>query len=431
MAGSPEDDGSPNSASGGSTADGLELRDTKDLEAGDYLPPVQLVPSAIEHPKNAFHEIVFIAVLACAQLMTQAGLAMSITPLHIISNSFGTDNPGQRSWIPAAYSLTVGTFILIAGRLGDLYGHKKLVIIGYSWYALWSLLAGFSVYSNIIFFDCCRAFQGIGPALLLPNSIAILGRAYKPGLKKSIIFSLYGATAPSGFVVGAVFSSLLTQRLWWPWAYWIAAIALVVLAVLGAFVIPYTPPPILDDSESAFTRIDIWGSITGVLGLVLINFAWNQAPVVGWQTSYTYILLIVGVIFMGIFGYVESRVAKFPLIPPEIMNGDSGFLLGCVALGWAGFGVWVFYFWQFMESLRNLTPLLATAQFSPVVASGFCAAIATGLLLGRLAGSTIMLMALLAFITGLILVATAPINQSYWGQTFVSLIIMPWGMYVT
>ncbi|KIN07549.1 hypothetical protein OIDMADRAFT_99662 [Oidiodendron maius Zn] len=390
--------------------------------------PEDDVQSALEHPQNLLHEIVFVAVLACAQFMTQAGLAMSIAPLHIIGSSFGTNNPGQRSWMPAAYSLTVGTFILIAGRLGDLYGHKRLVIIGYSWFALWSLLAGFSVYSDIIFFDCCRAFQGIGPALLLPNSIAILGRAYKPGLKKSIIFSLNGATAPSGFVVGAVFSSLLSQRLWWPWAYWIAGIALLVLAVLGAFVIPYTPPPERDNSVSTFARIDIWGSVTGVSGLVLINFAWNQAPVVGWDNPYTYVLLIVGFISMGIFGYIESRVAKFPLIPPEIMNRDTGFLLGCVALGWAAFGVFVFYFWQFLESLRNLTPLLATAQFSPVLVSGFCAAIVTGLLIDRLPGSTIMLMALLAFTTGLILVATAPVHQSYWAQTFVATIIMPWGM---
>lgn len=408
----------------------LELQNTKDIQASDYLSPAHQVQSVVERPQNALHEIVFVAVLASAQLMTQAGLAISLAPLRIIGSSFGTDDPGQRSWMPAAFSLTVGTFILIAGRLGDLYGHKKLVIFGFVWYALWSLLAGFSVYSNIIFFDCCRALQGIGPAFLLPNSIAIMGRAYKPGLTKSIVFSLYGATAPSGFVLGAVFSSLLAQKLWWPWAYWIMAIALLMLAVLGAFVIPYTPPPVLDNSETVFARIDIWGSITGVSGLVLINFAWNQAPIAGWQNPYIYVLLIVGFIFMGLFAYVESRVSKFPLIPPEIMTADTGFLLGCVALGWAAFGIWVFYFWQFMEGLRDLTPLLASAQFTPVSLSGLCAAGVTAVLLGRIPGSTIMIMALLAFTIGLILLATAPVDQSYWAQTFVSLLVMPWGMYV-
>jgi hypothetical protein len=187
---------------------------------------------------------------------------------------------------------------------------------------------------------------------------------------------------------------------------------------------------VLDDSETAFTRMDIWGCITGVSGLVLINFAWNQAPVVGWQNPYTYVLLIVGFISMGAFAYIEKHVSKFPLIPPEIMTADTGFLLGCLGLGWSGFGIWVYYFWQFMEGLRNLTPLLTTAQFSPVVLSGLCAAIVAGLLLGRIPGSSIMLIALLAFTTGLILVATAPVEQSYWSQTFVSILLMPWGMYV-
>jgi MFS family permease len=431
MASAPADDIPDSPARDGNlNSNNLELQETKELQASDDLPGAHLVQSHVERPQNALHEIAFVAVLCCSQLMTQAGLAVSVAPLRIIGNSFGTADPGQRSWMPAAYSLAVGTFILIAGRLGDLYGHKRFIIAGFAWYALWCLLAGFSTHVNIIFFDCCRAFQGIGPAFLLPNSIAILGRAYKPGLRKAIIFSLFGATAPSGFVIGAIFSTLLTQKLAWPWAYWIMAIALFVLAVLGYFFIPHTPPPVLDDSESAFTRIDIWGSITGVSGLVLINFAWNQAPIAGWSNPYVYVLLIVGFIFMGVFAYVESRIAKFPLIPHEVMTADTGFLLSCVALGWASFGIWLYYFWQFLEGLRNITPFHASLQFIPCIVSGFCAAIVTGLVLGRIPGSSIMLIALLSFTTGLILLVTAPVGQTYWAQTFVSTIIMPWGMCV-
>jgi MFS family permease len=360
--------------------------------------------------------------------MSQAGLGQGIVPLYTIGNSFGIHNPGELSWFPAAFSLTVGTFILIAGRFGDLYGHKRFVIGGFLWFGLWSLLAGFSVYSNAIFFDCCRAFQGIGAAFLLPNSIAILGRAYKPGLRKAIIFSLFGATAPAGFVVAAAFSSLLAQDAWWPWAYWILAIVLVLYAVLAAVVIPYTPPPVPDNYESTFTRVDGLGSITGVSGLVLINFAWNQAPVVGWSNPYTYILLIVGFIFMGLFAFVEMRIAKFPLVPLDAMSADIGFLLTCIVFGWASYSVWIYYFWQFLQELRHVSPLLASAQFSPVVVSGLCAAMATGFLLGRVSGSVIMFIALCFFTIGLILLATAPVDQTYWAQTFVSLIIMPWGM---
>lgn len=149
------------------------------------------------HAFSLLHEILFVAIICSAQLLTQAGFAQAIVPLHIIGESFGALNPGQLSWFAAAYSLTVGTFILIAGRLGDILGHKKLFIAGYLWYGLWSLVAGLSVYSRSqIFFDICRALQGIGPALLLPNALAILGRTYPPGRRKDMMFSLFGAAAP-------------------------------------------------------------------------------------------------------------------------------------------------------------------------------------------------------------------------------------------
>lgn len=388
---------------------------------------VQQVQSRLDEKKSLISEAAFVGVLCSAQLMTQAGLAQSIAPLHIIGNSFGTSNPGQLSWFAAGYSLTVGTFILIAGRLGDLYGHKLFFVLGFVWYALWSLLAGFSVYSSQIFFDCCRAFQGLGPAFLLPNAIAILGRTYKPGRRKDMVFSFFGASAPGGFVLGAVFSSLFGQLAWWPWAYWVMGIACLLLAVAGFFVIPYSPPPKTATSCNMSQRIDIPGAVTGVIGLILVNFAWNQGPVVGWQTPYTYALLIVGFVLLGVFVFIEKR-AKFPLLPFSALTSDAAFVLGCIAAGWSSFGIWIFYAWQFMEVSRGHSPLLSSAQFVPVAISGFCAAMATGFLLSRVAASVVMLFAMTAFTVGGILIATAPVKQIYWAQTFVSIIVMPWGM---
>ncbi|CAD6635283.1 XXYS1_4_G0008240.mRNA.1.CDS.1 [Saccharomyces cerevisiae] len=277
-----------------------------------------------EEPKSKLWEAAFIAVLCSAQAMTQAGLAQSIVPLHIIGDSFGISNPGQLSWFASAFSLTVGTFILIAGRLGDIFGHKKFFVVGFLWYGLWSLLAGFSVYSNQIFFDCCRAFQGMGPAFALPNAIAIIGRTYKPGKKQNMIFSLFGACAPGGFVLGAVFSSLLSEFAWWPWAYWIMGITCFLLGIGGYLIIPHSQVQSSDEGGNIMERIDVAGSVTGVVGLILFNFAWNQGPVVGWETPYTYALLIVGVVFFAVFGYVEAR-ARYPLLPVRELSSNAAF----------------------------------------------------------------------------------------------------------
>ncbi|RHZ65510.1 uncharacterized protein CDV56_108070 [Aspergillus thermomutatus] len=383
--------------------------------------------SSISPPKSLGKETAFVATVCMAQFMTQAGLAVAIAPGHIIGASFGTQDPGELSWFPAAYSLTVGTFILMSGRLGDVYGHRFMFILGFLWFGIWSLLAGFSVWSNRIFYDCCRALQGIGPAMLFPNAVAILGQTYKPGRRKEMVFSLFGAAAPGGFVVGGVFSSLFAQRVWWPWGYWVMGMGCFVLAGLGLLVIPHIPRQKFNDRLSPIVRLDVLGAATGICGLILINLAWNQAPLVGWSTPYTYVLLIIGFAFLTAFAFIE-RSAECPLLPRSAFTGDLGWVLGCIAAGWSSFGIMIYYFFQFMIVVKGDSGLLATAKFSGAAISGAMASMVTGFLLGRLPPSVIMFCAMGAFATGLCLFATVPVSQTYWAQAFVMSLITPWGM---
>lgn len=374
-------------------------------------------------PFSLPHEIAFVAIICAAQLLTQAGLYQSFTPLHIIGDTFGAKNPSELAWYPASYSLTVGTFIIVAGRLGDMFGPKRMFLIGFIWFAIWSFVVGLSVYSKQqIFFNVCRALQGIGPAILLPNALAILGRTYPQGRRKSVVFSLFGATAPSGGLMGSLFSGLFAQLLWWPWAFWALAIVCGACAALAWWVIPACPP--LGEGGG---RFDYAGAVTGVAGLVLFNVAWNQAPIVGWRTPYVCILLVLGLLCFTAFCFIEQRAAR-PLVPLKALSGHAGFVLVCVALGWASFGIWIYYLWQMWEVLRKLTPLHATAQMVPDALSGFCAALTTGFLLGRVRPAYLMVFAMVAFCVGNTLLATMPVDQIYWKQTFLSIVISPWGM---
>ena len=388
------------------------------------------IRDSVERPQSLAGEALFVAVICSSQLLTQAGLALTVVPQDIIARSFGIeDQPGKVSWFSAGYSLTVGTFILIAGRLGDVFGHKRFFVGGFVWFGLWSAVAGFAVYSSPIFFGFCRAMQGIGPAFLLPNSIAIVGRCYDPGLRQNMVFSLFGATAPSGFLIGAVFASLLAQMAWWPWVYWVMCFACLLLALLGVFVLPVTPPPSNPEHErsSVWQRVDIFGSVTGVAALVLFNFAWNQGPVVGWSTPYTYIIMIIGIVIFFIFIIIEKRV-HHPLIPFGVLKIDAFFTLACISAGWSSFGIFVYYIWSFLEVLRGQTPLFTSAQFVPIAISGLLAAVTTGLSLSRFRASTVMIMSMTAFFLGGIIFATAPVHQTYWAQTFVAIVAFPWGM---
>lgn len=394
--------------------------------------------SMAKRPESLLHEACFLFVVSMAQFLAQTGLAISVIPAHIIGKSWENVQDGQLSWFAAAYSLTSGTLILVAGRLGDLYGHRRLFVIGFLWYGLWSLLAGFGVYATTpTFFIVCRAFQGIGTGLVLPNAVAILGRTYPPGRRKELVFSLFGATAPAGFNIAGVFIALLAERAWWPWSYWIMAVYCWALAVAGFFVIPRSLDPPAGSSSDLRTgrrfdfidKIDLPGAFFGITGLLFINFSWNQAPIVGWQDPYTYTLLIIGFLSLGVFAFVE-RKAKFPLLPTSIFTGDLGWTLSCIVTGWASFGIGLYYYYQIMEIIKGDSPLLAIAKWSPAPIMGVVAGLTTAYLLSRVSPSVIMFMAMSGFLIGSTLIATLPIHQTYWAQTFVMTVIYPFGMYV-
>ena len=368
-------------------------------------------------------EILLVWIVCSGQIFTQAGLSITVVPLNTIGRGLGVSESGALSWFVASYSLTVGTFILIAGRLGDMFGHKKIFVAGFLWFSLWSLIAGITAFAHSgVFFDICRALQGIGPAMMVPNSLAILGRIYPQGRRKEMVFAIYGATAPNGFILGALFGSLLAKFVWWPWAFWIMSIACVVFGILSALIVPTDP-----QEDNADKRFDYLGALSGVAGLVLFNVAWNQAPIVGWGNPYVIVLLILGILILALFVIIERRTSQ-ALIPAGAMSGKVGFVLGCIALCWSSFGIWSFYFFRFVQDLRHISPLESVSQNIPCGISGCIAALTTGYMLSRVRTSYLMAVAMLAFCVGNVLLATMPVEQTYWTQTFFSLIITVWGM---
>lgn len=310
-----------------------------------------------------------------------------------------------------------------------------MLVIGFGWFSIWSVVVGLSIYSNFVLVVFARVLQGIGPAICLPNALAILGSVYPPGHKKAMVFAFFGAMAPVGAVVGSAIASAISL-FWWPWAFWAMGLWVLVLIVLAVIAVPDLPRKENDIFADGFSlrklsdELDLPGAITGVVSLVLFNFAWNQAPIVGWATAETIVPLILGLAIFGLFAYIESRVAEKPLLPFDAVNGDVGFVLGVVACGWATFGIWILYLVQILQEIRHLTPLLTVAWQAPLAVSGATAAIFTGLLLGplRVRPPVVMTMALAAFAIGITLIATVPPDQIYWGQIFVCTIVIPFGM---
>ncbi|EMD01171.1 hypothetical protein BAUCODRAFT_144725 [Baudoinia panamericana UAMH 10762] len=385
---------------------------------------------SLEQTVSLPREVLVVAIIVLAQFLTQVGLTGTLVDIHIISDSFSISNPGIESWLIAGYSLTVGTFILLSGRLGDVYGWKRMLVIGYFWFAIWSLVAGLSVYSNYVLFIFARVFQGIGPAICLPNGLALLGAMYEPGNRKNMAFAVFGACAPVGSLVGGTFFAIFGQLAWWPWAFWSFALVLVVVALGAAFLIPDPQDSrLMPESVREYIEdLDLPAATVGITALVLFNFAWNQAPIVGWHSAYVCVCLVLGVLLVPVFFYLEIKVAPKPLIPFSALNSTNAFVLGCIACGWANFGILVYYLINIIEVLRGSSPLLTCAYLSPFVITGSIAALLTGFLLSKLRPAWLMVIAMAFFLAGNLLLVTVPPHQIYWAQFFVITLVAPFGM---
>ncbi|RHZ54723.1 hypothetical protein CDV55_105235 [Aspergillus turcosus] len=364
-------------------------------------------------PPHGPKECLFIVVLCSTQLFVQGSFGYILIPLHIVGQTFGQgpSEASQMTWHVGGYSLTVGTFILIAGKLGDLYGSKRILIVGWAWFGVWSVIGGCSAFTHSpVFFDTARALQGIGPALLLPNALAIAGRTYPPGKKKNMIFSAFAVTAPLGCFTAGVIGSAF------------ADVGCFIIAAIGLWVVPPDHP-----RKGRAVQFDYIGSGLGVAGLLLLNISWNQAPIDGWSTPYVYVLLVVGFLVLGLFVLQERRAAD-PILDVSIFSRRVVAVLVTTSLGWSSFGVWFYYLFEFIQNFRQVSPLDSALQFAPGAISGILAALATPYLMGVVSSGWLMAIACAAYLVGCILQSTAPVEQYYWLNTFWSFVIMAWGM---
>ena len=151
-----------------------------------------------------------------------------------VGKALGANTPAQAGWFAASYPfvvpniyldiiltvmsrLTHGTFVLISGRLGAIYGHKYILMLGGMWWTVWSLINAFC--GEIVSFNIARGLTGVGAGLIFPNAIAIIGTTFPPGRMRNISIAFFGAAAPVGGGSGPVFAGLFTQLLPWKWLF--------------------------------------------------------------------------------------------------------------------------------------------------------------------------------------------------------------------
>ncbi|EAW12219.1 uncharacterized protein ACLA_061810 [Aspergillus clavatus NRRL 1] len=395
--------------------------DTMSGPGGAGEPDAAAPPAAFS---STFQEAIFILIIGLSQLFSVGGLGNAAFSVQEIGRALNATSNGQMSWFLAAYSLCGGVFVLVTGRLGDHFGHKYVFIFGWLWMALWSLVSGFA--KDVVLFDIARGMTGIGNGALVPNSFALLARAFPPfSQKKNIAFAFLGFCAPSGYIFGGLIGAAFAENVTWRWGFWFWAIGCLVLGAASFVIIPHSvgsPIPGL-----SLKHFDYIGSVLGVSGLILFSFAWNQASVVGWQEPYTYALLIVGVVLIVAFALSQSRVQN-PVLPNTLWS-RKGFtpVVTAMSFGWMSFGIFLYYTTIYILTIHHEKPLVAVAQMVPLVIGGFFATASVGIFIAKVRAQYIFGVSMFSFFIGNLLISFVNYSPVYWAFIFPACLLVVGG----
>jgi MFS family permease len=333
-----------------------------------------------------------------------------------------------RTWPSSAFSLTVASFLLVFGRLADIYGGYPTYLVGVVWLAVWSFIAGFS--TNELMLNTCRGLQGLGPAAFLPSGVMLLGSIYRPGPRKNLVFSIYGACAPTGFFVGIFFAGLTGEYTTWGWYFWIGTILSAITAVIAYLTVPSD----IHERRALGVKMDWPGAILIISGLIIFTAAVidsSHAPQ-GWKSPHIIVLFIVGTILLVSAGYVECCVATNPLLPPSLFRVPHMTpLITALFLTYGSLGIFLVYVTFYMTDILGASPLLVVAWYVPMCFGGCIIGTFGGFVLHLLPGTLLIIIAGTSWIVAPLLFAIAPDHASYWAYIFPSMVCATVGIDIT
>ncbi|KAG8768757.1 hypothetical protein FRC12_005390, partial [Ceratobasidium sp. 428] len=337
----------------------------------------------------------------------------------------------QLQWLVSSYALTSGCFLLLFGRLADLFGRKKVFLLGSFWSLAWAIGCGFA--PDAISLNIMRAFQGMGAAAAVPSAIGILAHEFPPSKARSIAFATFSAGAPFGGAIGFVIGGAMTEytSVAWRGIFYVSA-GICAATMLAAATAIHKDQP----SQEKDRRIDWIGAAISTVALVLLTFALAQSSSAkdGWRTPYIPVVLVISVLLLCCFvaweWYIENRTTRPPLMSLGLWtraNGQFAVIQAVVFFDWSCFTTWVFFVTLYYQDYKLVSPIGTTVRLIPMAVSGLLCNLVVALVVGRISGTA--LIAFGCFFTSLasLLFAVIVPNATYWAFGFPAAAIVVFG----
>jgi EmrB/QacA subfamily drug resistance transporter len=249
-----------------------------------------------------------IPLICVAQLMATLDVTIVNLALPAIQRDLGLSNAGL-AWVIDAYTLAYGGSLLVGGRVGDLVGRRRTLMVGIAVFTLASLVGGFAQDAGVLL--AARAGQGIGAAMATPTTLALITTLYPAGPARARAMVAYGAMAGLGITLGLVLGGVLTEAASWRWVF-------LVNVPIGVLLLA-TARRALPESTGVRRRVDLLGALVGTAGLTALVYCVIRAGTDGWGDGRSVLALGLAALLLAAFVVVEGRVDE-PTLPLGLLR---------------------------------------------------------------------------------------------------------------
>jgi EmrB/QacA subfamily drug resistance transporter len=309
-------------------------------------------------------------------------------------------------WVVNAYMLTFGGFLLLGGRLGDLYGHRRLFLAGITLFTLASLACGLANSQALLI--AARAVQGLGGAVVSAVALSLIMNLFTEPEDRAKAMGVYGFVCAGGGSIGVLLGGLLTDNFSW---HWIFLVNLPIGAAVYALTLALIPG---GRGAAGAARLDVGGAVSVTASLMLAVYAVVNGNEAGWTSAQTLGLFGVAAVLLGLFVAIEARVAQ-PLMPLGLFRLRNVSTANMVGVLWAAaMFAWFFISALYMQLVLGYSPMQVGLGFLP--ANLIMAAFSLGLsarIVMRFGIRAPLVVGLLLAALGLALFARAPVAGGF------------------
>lgn len=360
-----------------------------------------------------------LALLCAAQFIVILDTSIIGVALPAIQVELGF-TPGGLSWIFNAYVIAFGGLLLLGGKLGDVFGARRMFMTGFAILTGASLLAGLASSQELLLAG--RALQGVGAALIAPTALAIVMRLFAHnGAELGKAFGFWGAAAAAGGTAGVFLGGVITEWLSWPWTFLINVPLGALVFLLAPTVIRYTAP--------AAGRVDWLGAATITAALVVAVYAIVTTEPGQWASAQTLLLLGLAILLLVIFLVIQA-MRREPLLPLRIFAARN-LALGNVLMALLG-AAWIplwFYLNLYLQQTLHLSALASGLALLPMTLTIMVVMVGlSGKLIGRFGIKANVVVGLLAMGGALFLFTQLPPNGDYFANVLPASLLAALGM---